>query len=83
MNTLFEVCQNIPKSDKENVLAVGIDTVINYFHHNNLLPKDECDHLSELFAENIEKMVKNCEIDLCPRTAQKPTDHCGLMLEID
>ena len=29
------------------------------------------------------KMVKNCEIDLCPRTANKPTDHCGLMLEID
>ena len=28
------------------------------------------------------KMVKNCEIDLCPRTAQKPTDHCGLMLEL-
>lgn len=27
-------------------------------------------------------MVKNCEIDLCPRTAEKPTDHCGLMLEI-
>uniref|UniRef100_UPI003865716D hypothetical protein n=1 Tax=Succinivibrio sp. TaxID=2053619 RepID=UPI003865716D len=24
MNTLFEVCQNIPKSDKENVLTVGI-----------------------------------------------------------
>ena len=62
MNTLFEVCQNIPKSDKENVLAVGIDTVINYFHHNNLLPKDECDHLSELFAENNKKMVKNCPV---------------------
>ena len=29
------------------------------------------------------KMVKNCEIDLCPRTAVKPTDHCGLMLELD
>lgn len=29
------------------------------------------------------KMVKNCEIDLCPRTAAKPTDHCGLMLELD
>ena len=29
------------------------------------------------------KMVKNCEIDLCPRKADKPTDHCGLMLEID
>ena len=29
------------------------------------------------------KMVKNCEIDLCPRTADKPTDHCGLMLELN
>jgi len=29
------------------------------------------------------KMIKNCEIDLCPRTAEKPTDHCGLMLELD
>jgi len=29
------------------------------------------------------KMVKNCEIDLCPRTAEKPTDHCGLMLELN
>lgn len=28
------------------------------------------------------KMVKNCEIDLCPRKADKPTDHCGLMLEL-
>lgn len=27
-------------------------------------------------------MVKNCEIDLCPRTSDKPTDHCGLMLEL-
>ena len=62
MNTLFEVCQNIPKSDKENVLAIGIDTVINYFHHNNLLPKDECDHLSELFADNIQKLVENCPV---------------------
>lgn len=29
------------------------------------------------------KMIKNCEIDLCPRTANKPTDHCGLMLELN
>ncbi len=29
------------------------------------------------------KMVKKCEIDICPRNASKPTDHCGLMLEID
>lgn len=29
------------------------------------------------------KMIKNCEIDLCPRTAEKPTDHCGLMLELN
>lgn len=28
------------------------------------------------------KMVKNCEIDIEPRMADKPTDHCGLMLEI-
>ncbi len=28
------------------------------------------------------KMVKNCEIDIDPRLANKPTDHCGLMLEI-
>ena len=28
------------------------------------------------------KMVKNCEIDKNPRLADKPTDHCGLMLEI-
>ena len=29
------------------------------------------------------QMVKTCEIDLCPRTATKPTDHCGLMLELN
>ena len=28
------------------------------------------------------KMVKNCEININPRLADKPTDHCGLMLEI-
>lgn len=27
-------------------------------------------------------LVKNCEIDLEPRMATKPTDHCGLMLEL-
>lgn len=27
-------------------------------------------------------MVKNCEIDIEPRLADKPTDHCGLMIEI-
>ncbi len=27
-------------------------------------------------------MVKNCEIDIEPRLADKPTDHCGLMLEL-
>jgi exodeoxyribonuclease III len=29
-----------------------------------------------------QKMVKKCEIDLCPRTHEKPTDHCGLVLTI-
>lgn len=28
------------------------------------------------------KMVKNCEIDIAPRMAAKPTDHCGLMLTL-
>ena len=28
------------------------------------------------------KMVKNCEIDMDPRLHDKPTDHCGLMLEL-
>lgn len=28
------------------------------------------------------KMVKNCEIDMSPRLAEKPTDHCGLMVDI-
>lgn len=28
------------------------------------------------------KMIKNCEIDMGPRLADKPTDHCGLMLEL-
>lgn len=28
------------------------------------------------------KMIQNCEIDINPRIAEKPTDHCGLMIEI-
>ena len=28
------------------------------------------------------QMIKNCEIDIEPRLAEKPTDHCGLMLEL-
>lgn len=28
------------------------------------------------------KMIKNCEIDMEPRLADKPTDHCGLMLDL-
>ena len=28
------------------------------------------------------KMVKNCEIDIEPRQHAKPTDHCGLMIEL-
>ena len=28
------------------------------------------------------QMIKNCEIDQEPRLHPKPTDHCGLMLEI-
>lgn len=28
------------------------------------------------------KIVKNCEIDISPRLATKPTDHCGLMITL-
>ena len=28
------------------------------------------------------KFIKNCEIELSPRLAEKPTDHCGLVLDI-
>ena len=27
--------------------------------------------------------IKHCEIDISPRLAAKPTDHCGLMLKMD
>lgn len=28
------------------------------------------------------KIVSNCEIDICPRMASRPTDHCGLMIKL-
>lgn len=62
MNIFFNVIINLPKKEKQNALGVGIDTVINYLHNNRLLPKEECDQLCSLFAENIEKMVKNCPV---------------------
>lgn len=36
-----------------------------------------------LCNKTAEKMITNCEIDIGPRLANKPTDHCGLMLEIN
>lgn len=30
-----------------------------------------------------QKLVTSCEIDLCPRMAAKPTDHCGLVLTLN
>lgn len=62
MNTFFNVIVNLTEKETQNVLGVGINTVVNYLHNNRLLPKEECDYLSELFAENIEKMVKNCPV---------------------
>lgn len=29
-----------------------------------------------------EKMITNCEIDMSPRLAEKPTDHCGLVIKL-
>ena len=28
------------------------------------------------------KILERCEIDMCPRMADKPTDHCGLMIKL-
>lgn len=36
-----------------------------------------------LANKSAQKIIKQCEIDTSPRTAEKPTDHCGLILEID
>ena len=62
MNTFFNVIVNLPEKEKKNVLGVGINTVVNYLHNNRLLSKEECDQLCSFFAENIEKMVKNCPV---------------------
>lgn len=35
-----------------------------------------------LTNKTAQDMVKKCDIDLCPREHEKPTDHCGLILEI-
>lgn len=35
-----------------------------------------------LCNKTADKKVKNCEIDMSPRMAEKPTDHCGLMIEL-
>ena len=72
MNTFFNVIIKLPENEKQNVLGVGIDTVINYLHNNRLLPKKECDRLCYLFAENIEKMVKNCPV----KQEQKALSDC-------
>lgn len=72
MNTFFNVIVNLPEKEKQNALGVGIDTVINYLHNNRLLQKEECDQLCSLFAENIEKMVKNCPV----KQEQKALSDC-------
>ena len=62
MNTFFNVIVNLTEKETQNVLGVGINTVVNYLHNNKLLQKTECDQLCSFFAENIEKMVKNCPV---------------------
>ena len=62
MNIFFNVIIKLPAKEKQNALGVGIDTVINYLHNNRLLPKEECDQLCSLFADNIQKLVENCPV---------------------
>lgn len=35
-----------------------------------------------LANKTAQKLIKDCEVDMEPRLATKPTDHCGLMLKI-
>lgn len=49
----------------------------NSIAHNNGLRLDYF-----LANKTAQKMIRACEIDQCPRTAEKSTDHCGLMLKI-
>ena len=35
-----------------------------------------------LCNKTADALVTNCEIDMCPRMAERPTDHCGLMLKL-
>lgn len=72
MNIFFNVIIKLPAKEKQNALGVGIDTVINYLHNNKLIQKTECDQLCSLFAENIEKMVKNCPV----KQEQKALSDC-------
>ncbi|MDR1207596.1 MAG: exodeoxyribonuclease III [Rickettsiales bacterium] len=47
------------------------------------LGKDNGLRLDYFLANNAaEKLIKGCDIDMMPRTEDKPTDHCGLVLEI-
>lgn len=50
----------------------------NSLEHNNGLRLDYF-----LANKTAQKIISACEIDRCPRTATKSTDHCGLMLKID
>ncbi|MBO7508683.1 MAG: exodeoxyribonuclease III [Alphaproteobacteria bacterium] len=50
----------------------------NSLKHNNGLRLDYF-----LVNHTAAKMVRACEIDICPRTANKSTDHCGLMIKLD
>lgn len=35
-----------------------------------------------LANKTAQKLIKDCDVDMDPRLADKPTDHCGLMLKI-
>lgn len=72
MNTFFHVIVNLTENERQDVLGVGVNTVVNYLHNNRLLSKEECDQLCSLFAENIEKMVKNCPV----KQEQKALSDC-------
>ena len=59
-------------------------TWYGYRGSGNQLEKNQGLRLDYFLANHVSaKLVKNCNVDDRPRRAKKPTDHCGLAIEID
>lgn len=59
MNVLFDVVSDT-KRPQTHALANGVDVVVNYLLANKILTKKECNELTDIFSDNIAKMVDEC-----------------------